>query len=141
MSTNSTTGTAARSQRLGGSTVTRIASGEYVYAWGLTSYRIISVAAASYGESSERAWHVYRQTNDGGIGCYLNTFSTKCDAIAMLNELAYAESMAAASDLEADIARRRAALRMASNVVHISGLIGPLAVLEHVRDVHGVVLS
>ena len=96
MSTNSTTGTAARSQRLGGSTVTRIASGEYVYAWGLRSYRIISVAAASCGESNEQAWHVYRQAKDGSIGCYLDTFATKRDAIA---------------------------------------------VLEHVLDVHGVVLS
>lgn len=115
MSTNSTTGKAAKSRdhRLGGSTVTRIASGEYVYAWGLCSYRIISVVAASCGESSEHAWHVYRQTKDGGIGCYLDTFATKRDAIAMLNVTAYEESMTAAKALDADIDRRRAALGMA----------------------------
>jgi len=115
MSTNSTTGKAAKSRdhRLGGSTVTRIGRGEYAYAWGLTSYRIISVGTASCGESHEQAWHVYRETKDGGIGCYLDTFATKRDAIAMLNVTAYDESMAAVDALEADIAQRRAAFGMA----------------------------
>ena len=77
-------------RRPGGTTVTRINRGEYVYKWALTSYRIISQQAASGFESGERgAWHVYREDADGNISQngYLDTFATKAEAIEMLNVL------------------------------------------------------
>ena len=94
-------------RRLGGSEVRRVGPGEYTYSWGLTTWRIISQQAASGGETSERAWHVYRD-REYGCPAYLNTFATKREAIEMLNVLAYREDCACNRATEAKLAVLRA---------------------------------